>query len=230
MISQIIGFVLACILWLMFFHYLYKKENEIGKTLLIFIEIITFAIITLYFADITNLPSKLKWVDSTNSREWFNFIATCISSLFGTLISGFIVLITTIGQLSRTEDNEKETKRINNMPFLQYKINVVNNTLNLKFKNIGNNTIKKYNIKIKNENILSNNYQNSLAVNEETKISYKLPINEEKLNINIEYQDLLCNTYNQQINISYKVNNEGNIMLEKVKIEDEKLEKKKKLT
>lgn len=230
MISQIIGFVLACILWLMFFHYLYKKENEIGKTLLIFIEIITFAIITLYFAGITNLPSKLKWVDSTNSREWFNFIATCISSLFGTLISGFIVLITTIGQLSRTEDNEKETKRINNMPFLQYKINVVNNTLNLKFKNIGNNTIKKYNIKIKNENILSNNYQNSLAVNEETKISYKLPINEEKLNINIEYQDLLCNTYNQQINISYKVNNEGNIMLEKVKIEDEKLEKKKKLT
>ena len=230
MISQIIGFVLACILWLMFFHYLYKKENEIGKTLLIFIEIITFAIITLYFAGITNLPSKLKWVDSTNSREWFNFIATCISSLFGTLISGFIVLITTIGQLSRTEDNEKVTKRINNMPFLQYKINVVNNTLNLKFKNIGNNTIKKYNIKIKNENILSNNYQNSLAVNEETKISYKLPINEEKLNINIEYQDLLCNTYNQQINISYKVNNEGNIMLEKVKIEDEKLEKKKKLT
>lgn len=83
------------------------------------------------------------------------------------------------------------------MPFLEYKINIINNTLNIKLKNIGNNTIKKYFIKIKNKNILTD-YQNCLAVNEESKITYKLSQDENETQIIVEY-----NVYEQKIDITY---------------------------
>lgn len=106
------------------------------------------------------------------------------------------------------------------MPFLEYKINIINNTLNIKLKNIGNNTIKKYFIKIKNKNILTE-YQNCLAVNEESKITYKLSPNENETQIIVAYQDLLY------IDITYITNKDNKISIDKVIIEDEKLKKRK---
>lgn len=150
---------------------------------------------------------------------------TFLVTMLGTFISAILVLATTIGQINRAEENEQETHRINNMPFLEYKINIINNTLNIKFKNIGNNTIKKYFIKIKNKDILSD-YQNCLAVNEESKITYKLSLDENETIIAIEYQDLLYNIYEQKIDISYTVNKDNKISIDKVIIEDEKLKKK----
>ena len=126
------------------------------------------------------------------------------------------------------------------MPFLEYKINIINNTLNIKLKNIGNNTIKKYFIKIKNKNILTD-YQNCLAVNEESKITYKLSPDENEeskityklspdeneTQIIVAYQDLLYNVYEQKIDITYITNKDNKISIDKVIIEDEKLKKRK---
>ena len=146
--------------------------------------------------------------------------------MLATFISALLVLATTIGQIERGEENDQETHRINNMPFLEYKISITNNTLNIKLKNIGNNTIKKYFIKIKNKNILTD-YQNCLAVNEESKITYKLSPDENETQIIVAYQDLLYNVYEQKIDITYITNKDNKISIDKVIIEDEKLKKRK---
>ena len=87
------------------------------------------------------------------------------------------------------------------------------------------NTIKKYFIKIKDKNILSD-YQNCLAINEESKITYKLPLDKNQIQITIEYQDLLYNIYEQEINITYIVNNKK-ISINEIIIKDEKLRGRK---
>ena len=224
MLSLLIGFIIT----LLVMYYIYKKhtENYLEKTLVEIIGAICIVILVLWYADKYNIPTALGIANNIDTKEWFNFIINFLVTILGTFISAILVLATTIGQIERTEENEQETHRINNMPFLEYKIDVINNTLNIKLKNIGNNTIKKYFIKIKNKNILSN-YQNCLAVNEESKITYKLSSDEIKTQIIVEYQDLLYNKYEQKIDITYTINKDNKISIGTVIIEDEKLKKRK---
>lgn len=220
-------FFIILILLILIIYCIYKKQtkNNLDKVLAMILGSIMIAILIIYFLDKYNIPTALGIGNNTNTKEWFDFIMNFLVTMLGTFISAILILATTIGQLKRTEDNEKENQRINNMPFLEYKVNIINNTLNLKLKNIGNNTIKKYFIKIKDKNILSD-YQNCLAVNEESKITYKLPLDKNQIQITIEYQDLLYNIYEQEINITYIVNNKK-ISINEVIIKDEKLRERK---
>ena len=221
MLSLLIGFIIT----LLVMYYIYKKhtENYLEKTLVEIIGAICIVILVLWYADKYNIPTALGIANNIDTKEWFNFIINFLVTILGTFISAILVLATTIGQIERTEENEQETHRINNMPFLEYKIDVINNTLNIKLKNIGNNTIKKYFIKIKNKNILSN-YQNCLAVNEESKITYKLSSDEIKTQIIVEYQDLLYNKYEQKIDITYTINKDNKISIGTVIIETSNLD------
>lgn len=219
--------IIGYIIFFLIIYYIHQKHtsNDLDKIAIEIIGAEAIAILTIYYLDKYNIPTVLGIANNIDTKEWFNFIMTFLVTMLGTFISAILVLATTIGQINRAEENEQETHRINNMPFLEYKINIINNTLNIKFKNIGNNTIKKYFIKIKNKDILSD-YQNCLAVNEESKITYKLSLDENETIIAIEYQDLLYNIYEQKIDISYTVNKDNKISIDKVIIEDEKLKKK----
>lgn len=226
---MLISMLISIIILFFIVYYVYHKlsKNDIEKITAIILGIILILILVIYYLDEYNIPTALGLTNNINTEEWFNFIMSILVSMLGTFISAILVLATTMGQISRAEDNEQETHRINNMPFLKYEINIINNILNIKLKNIGNNTIKKYFIKVKNKNILSD-YQNCLAVNDESKIEYKLSPKEKQIQIIVEYQDLLYNVYEQKIDISYIVDNNNKISIDKVIIEDEKLIKKEK--
>lgn len=210
--------LISFIIVFLIIYYVYKKQakNDLEKVLVIVLGTVTIAILVLWYLDKYNIPTA----------EWFDFIINFLVTMLATFISALLVLATTIGQIERGEENDQETHRINNMPFLEYKISITNNTLNIKLKNIGNNTIKKYFIKIKNKNILTD-YQNCLAVNEESKITYKLSPDENETQIIVAYQDLLYNVYEQKIDITYITNKDNKISIDKVIIEDEKLKKRK---
>ena len=222
--------IISLLITFLIIRYIYKKhtESDLEKTLVEIIGATCIIILAIWYLDKYNIPTTLGIASNIETKEWFDFIMNFLTTMLGTFISAILVLATTIGQLERTEENEQEAHRINNMPFLEYKVSITNNnTLNIKFKNIGNNTIKKYIIKIKNKNILSD-YQNCLAVNEESKITYKLPLDEQLINIVVEYQDLLYNTYEQKIDVSYMINSDNKTtMIDKVLIEDEKIKKRK---
>ena len=81
-------------------------------------------------------------------------------------------------------------------------------------------------VKKQKKNILTD-YQNCLAVNEESKITYKLSPDENETQIIVAYQDLLYNVYEQKIDITYITNKDNKISIDKVIIEDEKLKKRK---
>lgn len=210
--------LISFIIVFLIIYYVYKKQakNDLEKVLVIVLGTVTIAILVLWYLDKYNIPTA----------EWFDFIINFLVTMLATFISALLVLATTIGQIESGEENDQETRRINNMPFLEYKISITDNTLNIKLKNIGNNTIKKYFIKIKNKNILTD-YQNCLAVNEESKITYKLSPDENEIQIIVAYQDLLYNVYEQKIDITYITNKDNKISIDKVIIEDEKLKKRK---
>ena len=127
-------FFIILILLILIIYYIYKKQtkNNLDKVLAMILGSIMIAILIIYFLDKYNIPTALGIANNTNTKELFDFIMNFLVTMLGTFISAILILATTIGQLKRTEDNEKETQRINNMPFLEYKVNVINNTLNLK--------------------------------------------------------------------------------------------------
>lgn len=220
--------LISFIIIFLIIYCVYKKQakNDLEKLLEMALGAVAIAILVLWYLDKYNIPTALGIANNIDTQEWFSFIIDFLITMLATFISALFVLATTIGQIERVEENDQETHRINNMPFLEYKINIINNTLNLKLKNIGNNTIKKYRIKIKNKNILTD-YQNCLAVNEESKITYKLSSDENEIQMIVEYQDLLYNVYEQKIDITYIANKDNKISIDKVIIEDEKIKKRK---
>ncbi len=195
--------IIGYIIFFLIIYYIHQKHtsNDLDKIAIEIIGAEAIAILTIYYLDKYNIPTVLGIANNIDTKEWFNFIMTFLVTMLGTFISAILVLATTIGQINRAEENEQETHRINNMPFLEYKINIIN------------------------KDILSD-YQNCLAVNEESKITYKLSLDENETIIAIEYQDLLYNIYEQKIDISYTVNKDNKISIDKVIIEDEKLKKK----
>ena len=127
--------LISFIIVFLIIYYVYKKQakNDLEKVLVIVLGTVTIAILVLWYLDKYNIPTA----------EWFDFIINFLVTMLATFISALLVLATTIGQIERGEENDQETHRINNMPFLEYKISITNNTLNIKLKNIGNNTINR---------------------------------------------------------------------------------------
>lgn len=138
--------LISFIIVFLIIYYIYKKQakNDLEKVLVIVLGAVTIAILVLWYLDKYNIPTALGMANNIDTQEWFDFIINFLITILAAFISALLVLATTIGQIERVEENDQETHRINNMPFLEYKINIINNTLNIKLKNIGNNTIKKY--------------------------------------------------------------------------------------
>lgn len=167
------------------------------------------------------------------NNEWTTFFIDSAITIISTLLSGAILVSVTLEQIERGEEENKitarEKQRINCLPLLSYTIKIThNNTLNIKIKNIGNQAIRKYDVIINEENIIPSTIHNCLAINEETILTYKLSLNNinkniEPITIDIYYQDIIYNKYQQKINISCHITNNTSVTIDKITVMDEQL-------
>ena len=149
----------------------YKKcKDDLEKTLYIMLFIAIFTPLTIYYIDRYNIPSLLNWNKNVNTQNWLSFFATYSASIIGAFIGAIFLVLVTIMQINKNnEDNlkrDKEERKINNMPLLQYFLddvctsnklpkiletkidNGIIGEINLRIKNIGMNAVKKCVIKI----------------------------------------------------------------------------------
>ena len=128
---MIIHIILSILI--LFFSYIWayklckKLENIYEKTFYVFFVIVETFLIGLYYFDRYNIPTFLKWNENVNTQNWLSILSSSGISVLTEILGGLILVFVTIMQLKKTlDDNHKrdiEDRRINNMPFLSYKIN-----------------------------------------------------------------------------------------------------------
>ena len=193
------------------------KNDSFNQMILIVTLIVTFLGITVYYL---------------YNNKWDSFFIDFSQTVISSLLSGGILIAITLGQIERAEEENKinahEEKRINCLPLLSYTIKKDhNNILNIKIKNIGNQAIRKYNVIINGKSIIPNTTHNCLATNEETNLNHKVKFDDnaksiETITITVHYQDIICNKYQQKINIFYH-RNDKTFTIDKITIPDEQL-------
>lgn len=195
------------------------KNDSFNQMILIVTLIITFVGITVYYL---------------YNNKWDTFFIEFSQTVISCLLSGGILITVTLGQIERAEEENKikahEEQRINCLPLLSYTIKKVhNNILNIKIKNIGNQAIRKYNVIINGRSIIPNTIHNCLAINEEANLNHKVKFDDnantkstETITITVRYQDIICNKYQQKINIFY-YRNDKTFTIDKITISDEQL-------
>lgn len=233
---QILMFIIIGIIFLLFVKLNYKK-CETGKEKIVFILYVITCItpVIIYYLDLWNIPSTLKLTNNINTQNWLSFLSNYTSSIVSTIIGVTASIYLALFQIRKnsedTEKRDKENLRLQNIPLLKYDLkeentkeiklneldtdieNGIIQQINLSFKNIGLNTIRKSYIKI-NSDILNKEYcfqlsnQSSIEINHETILQFvlKLFVNTTyKFELTIYYQDLLFNNYEQKVVMEYEV-------------------------
>ena len=239
MINTIIFMVITLGLSYFFIRKLYKKCESIFEKSLFIISVFLIGFITvLYYFDRFNIPSIFGWNKNVSSQNWLNLLSNFGITILAEVLGGLILIFVTLMQIENNNSNnskrDKEERRINNLPLLEYSFlesdEKVNNKyflpsifedkdgnflkIVLKIKNIGMNAIRKCYIKLNSESLQQDYYcqidnQSSIDKNEEKFISFlvKLPIGKYKYSITVYYEDLLHNWYSQNIDLQYYVTN-----------------------
>ena len=178
-ILYIIGIVIIILIVILPILHLYKQYKDfktIDEKVVFFLVISIFLVpLLIYYLDRYDVFNKLGWIQNMNSDNWFNFVSTYVSSIFGALIGAVTLVLMTRQQMDRQDEKDKEFIRINNMPLLTYKLIrdtgeiTVENLLEtnckagksidfkLVIKNVGMNTVKKSFIVFSSQNF-SNSY------------------------------------------------------------------------
>ena len=214
---------------------LYKESKTIlEKVLCLALFFVVLTPIIIYYLDKYNIPTFFKWNENVNTQNWLSFLSSYLSSIAGAVVSAAVLVIVTIKQMDRTlkenQVRDKEERRINNMPLLEYKIfsNEDRNKkicrvdtvfedgftcgINLKIKNIGMNSVRKSFIVLSSPEVTTKKCfevdKQSCIYKEETKelkFLLTLPAGEYKFTLKVYYEDLLKNWYMQKIEISCNV-------------------------
>ena len=228
MIIEIILVILSIIIlnnWC--FRQVNKTEETFEKVLYIIFIIITDIFLIIYYIDRFNLPSILKIADNINTQNWLIILTSCISSIISAAIGGLIAFFVANKEIEINNKQNEENNRIQNMPLMTYEFydknsennlvalntNIENGTIgniNFLMKNIGLNSAR--NIKINVEStIMKESIEEKYYVIEKDKIEHLLFVGyftldeEYNFKINISYQDLLLNFYEQEIYFTYKL-------------------------
>lgn len=207
-------------------------ETLVEKVLYILSLMIFFIIITFYYFDRYDMPTRLGMANNINTERWFNFTSNYIIGLVGQIISGAILVLITLKQISIQIENNTDDKRIQNAPILKY--NISNNsvdTLNRFNLHNGDNHSNIYSLFFEVENIGLNHARNiSILVSgddikkeqlfklddsqgilkKDDRIIFELIVNYDgkkkqnmkNINVLITYKDMLNNKYSQNININ----------------------------
>lgn len=193
------------------------KNNSFMQMILIVTLIVTFLGITIVFL---------------YNNKWNSFFIDFSTTVISSLLSGAILVAVTLGEIERAEEENRikahEEQRINCLPLISYTIRKNhNNILNIKIKNIGKEAIRKYNVIINEKSIIPTTIHNCLAINEEINLNHEVNIDNttksiKTVTIVIYYQDIICNKYQQKVNIFYHKNNKS-FTIDKIEILDEQL-------
>lgn len=235
MVIKIIVWIVVLVVAVSFLIKNYQKSETVPeKIVCLAIFFVGFAPIIIYYLDKYNVPTLLKWNENVNPQNWLSFISSYLSSIAGAVFSAAVLVIVTIKQMDRTlkenQARDKEERRINNMPLLEYKIfsNEDRNKkicrvdtvfedgfscgINLKIKNIGMNSVRKSFIVLSSPEVTTKKCfevdKQSCIYKEETKelkFLLTLPAGEYKFTLKVYYEDLLKNWYMQKIEISCNV-------------------------
>lgn len=255
MIIEIVIVVLSIIIlnkWC--FRQVNKEKETFEKVLYIICIIITDIFLVIYYIDRFNLPSILKISDNINTQNWLIVITSCISSIISTSIGGLIAFFVANKEIDINNKQNKENNRIQNMPLMSYEFynkklnnnlielntNIENGTMgeiDFAMKNIGLNAARNVKINIES-NVINESAENSYYILEKDKTEFLsfvgyFTINEEyNFKVKIFYQDLLLNTYEQEIEFTYELTQytngfERKYIIDNLIIKEEKLIKNK---
>lgn len=230
-----------------------KEKETFEKVLYIIFIIITDIFLVIYYIDRFNLPSILKISDNINTQNWLIVITSCISSIISASIGGLIAFFVANKEIDVNNKQNEENNRIQNMPLMSYEFyskksnnklielntNIENGTMgeiDFTIKNIGLNAARNVKINIES-NIINESIENSYYILEKDKTEFLsfvgyFTINEEyHFKVKIFYQDLLLNTYEQEIEFTYELTpytngSERNYIIGNLLIKEEKLIKK----
>ena len=100
---------------------MYKKSESFAEQVAYFaLLIICFMPVIMFYLDIFDVPTLLGFAKTINTDRWFEFISSCIVGIIGALISGLILVLITLKQISIQIKNNNDDKRIQNAPIFDY--------------------------------------------------------------------------------------------------------------
>lgn len=205
-----------------------NKEKEIfEKVLYIIFIVITDIFLVIYYLDRFNLPSLLKISDNIDTQNWLNIITNCISAIISAAIGGLIAFFVANKEVESNNRQNEENNRIQNIPLMLYEFDNKNTDnywidldtkikdgakgdIKFAIKNIGLGAARNVKINIES-NIMNENIEKNYYILEKDKTEFlsfvgKFIINKEYyFKFKVSYQDLLRNTYEQDIEFTYKL-------------------------
>lgn len=205
-----------------------NKEKEIfEKVLYIIFIVITDIFLVIYYLDRFNLPSLLKISDNIDTQNWLNIITNCISAIISAAIGGLIAFFVANKEVESNNRQNEENNRIQNIPLMLYEFDNKNTDnywidldtkikdgakgdIKFAIKNIGLGAARNVKINIES-NIMNENIEKNYYILEKDKTEFlsfvgKFIINDEYyFKFKVSYQDLLLNTYEQDIEFTYKL-------------------------
>lgn len=251
MIIEIVLVVLSIVIlnkWI--FKQISKEKETLEKVLYIIFITITDIFLIIYYIDKLNLPSILKISDNVNTQNWLIIITSCASSIISATIGGLIAFFVANKQIEVNNKQNEQNNRIQNMPLISYEFynknsdnnlialntNIENGTLgNIDFsmKNIGLNAARNVKINVESS-IMKESIEEKYYVIEKGKMENLVFVGyfniNEKYNfkINISYQDLLLNFYEQELSFTYELTayvngSERKYIIDNLLIKEEKM-------
>ena len=132
-----------------------KKSKGVIRILYWSALVIIFVPILIYVVDKFNIPTKYHYLDNVNANNWFSFIGMYASAILGSFMSGIILVLITFKQIKEQAEDNKEAKRIENMPIIDCKITdeIYKYKSNYQHSVILKETGKAYNLFMKLQNI-----------------------------------------------------------------------------
>lgn len=203
----------------------YKESKSVDeKSAFIIIVLICFIPLLFYYIDRFDIPTKIGFIKTNESEKWFNFLSTYISTIIGTVINVVILVLVTYHEFKNIRNSDREQRRIDNMPLLEYHFSVryndspkyshnlckKNNTRSLNIiidiTNIGMNTVRKCYVSVSSKCIKNCydykiDHQEIIKKGDKKSLNFRIPVSSsnEKISFIIKYQDILFNWYTQVV-------------------------------
>lgn len=255
---MIINIILVLSVLILSAYYCYREykkcENILEETLFIMLFISCFLPVCIYYLDRFNIPTFFKCTENINTQNWLSFLSTYSTGIISAFIGGLLLILITFIQINKNSDDirkrDREERRINNLPLLEYEfdngiscnnivtidtsfnddINSINKNIILSIKNIGINAVKKCYVTIDSELFLhkytfSIGPQGCINKDDKKSITFIFKVDNKISTIikyKVHYQDLLSNWYEQDIEMNYDLEKDTY----KLKINPEKYLKK----
>lgn len=230
-ISWIVIIILSIISIIFAIREYKKTKNVVEKVLYLLLLMIYFVPVIIYYLDRFDLPTRFGYANNINTDRWFDFFSSYITSIIATIISGIILVLITLKQISIQIENNNDDKRIQNAPIFDYILSnnlVVNCKCNhrivlkengaihhvfLGLENIGLSHSRniKFLIKVDNESdkkFSLNDYQSFIKKDEHVWIDLVFNFDENNrkprnIVIEVYYDDLIGNRYMQKIKANF---------------------------